>query len=180
MKIVLSLLLLLSGPSVASLAAQRLPDVEPGTRVRLTAPELRKEQVTGDVLFMNSDTLVIELRNGENVEVPVASVERLEISRGPEYGKGLLRGAKYGALTGVGVGALFFLEGVVFDDDGGFYLIAVPFLTGVAAVSGALVGGLVGTIFPPETWEEIPLSPRPEVTAVPGGGIGISVRIALP
>ncbi|SRR6266566_692982 len=161
-------LLLLRGPG---LAAQG-DSVAPGDRVRLVAPPVSQERLIGTVLSRRADTLVLHVPDAAaQVAVPLAAIERLEVSRG-RHGH-----AFAGFAVGFLVGAA--AEGVAYANCQGL-LCPHRDGAGLAVTTGLLLGlpGLViGALIRSEDWERVPL-PRLSVGAGPGRR-GVTVGLAV-
>ena len=110
--------------------------VQPGARVRVTAPWAGSysttSRVIGAVVAVRGDTIVLETERFDPFEFDIGSVTRLEIStrRGFDAKKGL-KGAGIGFLVGAGVPLL---------DSDNDYDIAV---FAASAVVGTVVGGTI-------------------------------------
>lgn len=116
-----------------------------GARVRVTAPRIVPEPVVGTYLSAAGDSVrLLAAGGGVRLAVPIAAVERFEVSDGRARGKW----AKRGALVGLGLGLAAASAG---DSDEwsnlGFLILAVP--------SGALAGALIA----PEQWHHASLAP---------------------
>jgi hypothetical protein len=124
--------------------------LEPGTRVRVTAPTLQPPRIAGDVALLRPDTLVLA-RGGERVPIANARIDLIEVSQGLDRRRGAWRGTIFGALVGAGLGATF---GALGAQD-------LPTGVGTSAALGFLAGGLVGgglgagagAVFAPERWQ---------------------------
>ena len=153
-------LLVLLNPGAVT--AQRAQLVEPGVHIRLTSPVY-----TGVATAMNtlSDTLRILVEGlGSPVAVPLTSLERLERRRRATAGERALRGATWGAIVGVGLGAISML--MADPGPGDPPRIVWPVLG--AAVYGG-VGALIGLPIPQYRWDRVPLSARENLTR--GGAV---------
>ncbi|MET0396665.1 MAG: hypothetical protein ABW277_07575 [Longimicrobiaceae bacterium] len=124
--------------------------LEPGTRVRVTAPALEPARVAGNVALLHPDTLVLE-RRGRRLPIANARIDLIEVSRGLDRRRGAWRGTILGALVGAGLGVTF---GALGAQD-------LPTGIGTSAALGFLGGGLVGgglgagvgAVFAPERWQ---------------------------
>ena len=154
---------------LASLKAQ----LQPGQRVRITAPHLGISKHSGTLLAVDGDTLTVD-----TLQVALMNVTRLDVYMGR---KGH---ATTGALVGilvVGV-PLAILAGAFCADAGDANCTAAGgaaagFFVGGAA--GSLVGTLVGLLIRSDRWEEVPLDAlRVSVAPQRDGrfGLGLSVR----
>ena len=144
------------GGAATDIVAQESFVLEPGQRIRVTAPTCGlglTRQVTRFRAF-RAGTLVLDTS-----ECAVASVTRLDVSRGQKSN------TSWGVVIGFAAGALgaiaycsqnkneFSNEGkcVLFDDDTTLFQ-ALIFGTG-----GGLVGGFVGYLIKTDRWEAVPL-----------------------
>jgi hypothetical protein len=185
----IAFLLLFIGGSTIDLRAQT-SDSEPSinSRVRITAPDLRASPVIGTIVEKGEDAWMLELEIPDRnpLEVPLATVTRLEVSRGLQ--KFVAKGFAYGALGGGVVGALMgFSMG---DDDcsgeseAGSFCLEVMSAGDKAVAYGlalGLVGGAIGALsglFPSETWEDVSF-PRPALgLSLPNhGGVGAVLTV---
>ena len=155
-------------PLASAVAQQQPPPLEPGQRVRVTAPDINKYD--GTLQAMRGDTLTVD-----TLRIAVASVTRLDVYRGQK--SNLLLGMGIGFAAGAGLGAL--LGAAVDCEDYGFS--DQSSCVGLAAAGGAVVGLLVGTtaglLIKTDRWEEVPLD-QIRVSFMPqrdGFALGISV-----
>jgi len=159
-----SLLALLLSASLSSIAAaQQLPPVTVGTRVRVRIPETaaqpetpfrRWQQLRGEVTRVAPDTIVLRPAPalGEIV-VPMSMVRRLDRSTGvPSAGASALGGGILGALAG----ALWL--GLDYDREGHDYGVTRRSeAVALGAGLGLVVGAVVGAIAPTERWHRVRL-----------------------
>jgi hypothetical protein len=148
-------LLLLTNLSLAG-AASGMP--EPGARVRITVRLPKHERWTGSFVSLANDTVTIRDSDSTGVLVTVAApqITRFEVSRG-NRGSGM-RGAGFGLLVGVAVGAVVGYAGYSGDD----YLVSSAGESAGAGAAlfgfiGAGVGAVVGALTPSEHWRDLPL-----------------------
>ena len=154
-------------------AVARWPEL--GSRVRAWTSANRR--VTGDLISVRGDTLVIRTKGElpplmrqipvEKVElVPGSTVTRIEISRGRGFKvERVVAGAALGAAAGVALaGAGDVTAELLF---GGWADLPVDY--GNAAATGAVAGAVLGAISPGDTWEEAERAPPP-VTFAPARG----------
>ena len=161
-------------PLTATVAQEAPPPLEPGTRVRVTAPDIDKYD--GTLQAMRGDTLTVD-----TLRIAVASVTRLDVYRGQKSktGKGALIGAGVGFVAGALTGlALCGERGTPCESDGSDYTAAAAvILGGGGALLGAGIGAVVGSQIKGDRWEEVPLD-RLQVSFVPqrdGFTLGFSV-----
>jgi hypothetical protein len=136
--------------------------------VRITAPEIRAEPIIGTIIEKRAETWIVglDVPDAAPLEVPLATVNRLEVSRGLQ--KNTARGLGYGALGGIAVGVLMGL--LAGDDDctrereAGSSCLEVMSAGDKAALFGVtfgILGGAIGAISglsPTEKWEEVGIS----------------------
>lgn len=155
-----------------------------GTRVRVNAPTLFQQQITGEVAAVEEAALEMRIDAGTTaVSVPFSAIERLQISRGDHSNSG--KGALIGLGVGAGLGLALGIAAAAADDGNGSYwdwdvgageVLAV---TAVFGAAGAGVGALIGLASRTESWQTIPTDGvRPTVTPQPGGvTLGMSLRL---
>jgi hypothetical protein len=171
----------------ASAAAAQTPSLEPGTRVRVTSDSLGR--VVGVVAPAGRDTIAVTTPDGgSRVAIPVASVERLDVSRGRTAGAGAARGALIGAAVSGGLGVA--ATGLVYfyerrhDATRSCYescylgTAIVGVLSGVVLLGSTATGALIGAAVGAEGWRRVPLADRVGVGPTPDGA-GLAVRLAF-
>jgi hypothetical protein len=168
------LIVLALAPLADAVAQVHLP-LEPGQRVRVTAPECtvyRRLPTTFEMV--RNDTLVLGV-----VSCPLATVTRLEapVGRQSNWMNGALLGGGFSVafLASVFVGLCaseFSSSGCSLTD----YAEAVFLFAAVGALPGAVIGALIKS----DRWEELPLG-RPRVSIVPQrhGGLGLGLAVSF-
>jgi hypothetical protein len=168
--ITLVLICVFGGARTEMVAQEPLP-VEPGVRVRVTAPECELRGHAATFRALRADTLVLE-----TTECPLDSVTRLDVSGGQKSHARLGAGIGFAA---VALGTVVYCKTVEFSG-------CVPYDSDLtlafALIFGALggvAGGIAGYLIKTERWEEIPLE-RLRVSLAPqrdgGFALGFSVR----
>jgi hypothetical protein len=94
-----ALVLLLAGQ-----AGAQLPELQPGARVRVTAPTVLGGKLEGTIIGRRGDTLSIVQHNVAPFEIPVSALSRVEIYRGKSHAAGAKRGLLWGLAIGLPVG----------------------------------------------------------------------------
>lgn len=154
----------------------------PGERVRVTAPDLRRQ--VGTVVAVRADTLVFQARGAElPVSLPIPDVSRLQVARGRQSPiRGALIGTGVGAVAGYAVaGALVAGEECGTSDCLGPREIAAFFAWAGATVAGGVGGALIAA--DTERWVSVPLAslaPAGAVTLPAGVPRGALVRVRAP
>lgn len=180
-----TLLSLALATTVSSSASTGSPDsataltehVEPGMRIRLTAPTIKKRRVTGKVVSMTDTRLVVKNDNDEEILIPRRAVATLEQSLG---GSSKGEGAVKGALVGLGLAAVL---GVVVGEDcahsQSFVCFDRPTTAVIMSVLTVPTGAIVGAIRAKgEKWA--PLGGSDRVSLQVGGDRGrAGLRLAL-
>ena len=185
---------------VLSFAGQRLfcqVLIPSGQSVRLTSARYGLQSRVGRVLHATADTVVIEASGVRTVNyrevygtdtlaLPVAAIDRLEVSRGGGSH------AKSGALIGFGVGAVagLVVASVTYQEcrpaDSWQCTWAADF-TGLQTLGygvlfgaiGAGAGAIVGSMIPGNRWEDMPLHARMSVQPLPDRRLGLGVSTSF-
>ena len=170
------IVVLVVAPFPRVIAQEHPPAVEPGQRVRVTAPNLGINKHTGVLAAVDSDTLLVD-----TLRVALASVTWLEVSRGQKSAIG--KGAGIGFLVGAGLGAgVGFAFGKALEDIDACDCHPAMMVVGGLGVGalGALIGAGVGAATKSERWEEVPLD-QLRVSFAPqrNGRFGLSMSLAF-
>jgi uncharacterized protein YcfJ len=158
----------LAWPALAAADGPR--EVEPGARIRLTAPSVARKILVGTLIADDGESIVVRVGGRtERIVVPRDAVTRMEVQRLPSRrGKGAAVGLFTGALVG---GVLGYALG---DDCSKTWLCLFPPATAMKAgiVIGAPLGALVGAgAVRGAVWQEVS-SGRPRVAVTPFMGRG--------
>ena len=137
------------------LRAQAPPAIDVGARIRVWTSEMGT--VTGRVEASTSETLVVQPdTKTASVSMPVASLSRIEISRGLRSRKASAwKRAKWGAAIGAVPGALSLA--LQHEQVGGGASVAEAAALGAwsGGLFGGLIGAVVGSAHPGEIWERV-------------------------
>jgi len=166
----LPLLLALLAARPAGAVGQELPELTPGTRIRLQPESGCLEcSVTGRLELLGGGRL--ELRVDEDLlAFPLDSIRSLEVSRGKSWVPPVVGGVG-GFFLSTGIFLAVFCSDPDTSCDG--QNVAIVSLV-VGAPVGA-IGTLIGLLLADERWEELPLD-RLGVAAGPGG---IALRLSF-
>jgi hypothetical protein len=141
--------------SNADLGAQATPPLEPGSRIRVRAPDAGANKLVGAYLGTVADTLRVQMEELSSVRsIPFSSVVALEASRGRK--SNALKGMGLGFVGGAGAGLVVGLA-VDRGDDDASRLQLIGLGAGFFGACGAVVGLLTGAMITSERWEEVPL-----------------------
>jgi hypothetical protein len=169
---------LFSLAAVPSLLAQDATGITPGTRIRVEAPPVMSDRVTGTLASIDAARLHLTLENGDRLSVPSDALESIDVSAGRR--SHWVRGAGIGALVGLAFSGTVVIIGSSDEDDGldsldrALYGAVIVTTTAGGAVLGAITGALIRT----EQWEPVPLSNvQWGVGPVAGGGVGVTASL---
>jgi hypothetical protein len=139
-----------------------------GSRVRVSAPSVFDGRVQGLVVSTDAENLTLAVSDGPLVTLPRNAITRLDVFLGHRRRPG--RGALFGSLAGM---ALLAAAPV---DPGNCGPSSASFCSrgeavAAGALTGALVGFVIGAVHPADRWGIIPLDGwRIAVRATPRGG----------
>ncbi|HEU5261475.1 MAG TPA: hypothetical protein VFU41_08650 [Gemmatimonadales bacterium] len=146
-----------------------------GTRVRFTPAHSARDRVVGTVTGQRADSLLVWTERRETIPVPLAGLDRLEVSNGVHghaltgLGLGLLVGAVAGGTIGAAVEPDELL--------GRGVNVLAGVVLGVAG--GGLIGVAVGASIQSERWQPLPEGERTVSSFSPSGdrlAVGLSLR----
>jgi hypothetical protein len=169
---------------LASPAGAQLRELQPGARVRVSAPEVLGARLEATIVARRGDTLSLVPRGTAPVELPISSLSQVEMYRG----KSRLAGAKRGLLWGLAIGLPLGAVSTAGDNkdwnqvddtcdpalkDCATYsdLEQVAVITAGSAMLGAGIGAIIGK----SRWERLQ-RPTPALSIVPSRGL---VRVQL-
>lgn len=170
--------ILLVAPICAATAQERTPLLEPGQRVRVTAVDSGVRNRVGTLRVLKPDSIVLE----DGLMLPVASVTKLEVSRGQQSHavQGAVIAGGIGVIIGSLGGAKNCAESSGWTDDPVGDCLTVSILAATAlGGGGAVIGAVVGSLIKTDRWEEVPLG-QLRVSVVPQRrGFGIGARVTF-
>ena len=145
----------------ATTAQAQAPSLDPGTRVRVWAPELGIEKQPGTFEALRGDTLVVTVDS--IILCPMTLVTRLDAY------DGRTGHARTGAFIGMGAGAVIgavtaviICENAWCTVDGGVVMAGL----GVGVLTGGLLGAGVGALIKTDRWVRVSVAPRRQGVAV--------------
>ena len=164
-------------PLTTAVAQQQPPPLEPGTRVRITAPDLGIEKQQATFQALRGDTLAVTADSA--MALSLSSVTRLDVYQGRKSW-GWWKGGLIGFFGGAGLGALV---GASVDCQESALDSPEELCTGAGAVVGAgvglLVGAVAGALIKTDRWEEVPMD-QLRLSLVPhDGGLVLGISLAF-
>ena len=140
-------------------------EIQPGTRVRITAPGIVAGRYTATVLMRTADTIRVGAPDKSPLDIPMSRITSLEVSRGDSRALGAGRGALWGGAIGLAAGI------VVAATDGANPAYSDP-SAGEAVTFGTLAGifygAIIGAIVGRERWESFNMPVRTSFRVQPG------------
>lgn len=153
--------------SSVNLAAQEKEAIDIGARLRVAAAPISTSRIVGTLAAWNGDTLFLQTKNSAfsaPLAIPRTAITRLEVNRGKgSRGKSALVGSAIGFFAAIPA------TWIVLKVEGGSEEIGVEDVVVGSLFFGAggiVLGGVVGSLFPRERWEDIPVE-RIDVKMLP-------------
>lgn len=137
------------------LLAQEGVTVVTGEKARVWLSGNDKKELSGNLLALDADTLVLRANSGDTLSLPVNSVAKMEIVTGKKR-FGILKGALLGFITGAATGALIGYNVDVSEDCEfceGFY---AAFYALTLGSTGVLAGSFAGAVIRKDQWQKVP------------------------
>lgn len=147
-------LLLLPG---AAAAQTSLLELQPGVRVRVTAPPALGSRYEATIGARRGDTLSLVREGFAPISIAISDLSHAELYHGKSRIAGMWRGAKWGTGIGLGAGALLALSDSVSsycDRDSCF---SDAEMVGFLTFTGAFYGGAIGALIGLNQWEPLVL-----------------------
>ena len=143
-------------------ASAQLLELQPGQRIRVTAPPVLGTRYDAIIGTRWEDSLSLVKAGAATVRISVSSLQTIEIYRG----KSRASGARRGILWGAGIGAALALATLVLPSpeerstcrDGVCTTLTDLEQTAVLVLAGTIWGAGIGAIVGRERWEPVQLS----------------------
>ena len=178
-----SFLLAAAALSVALPAAAqptRADSILPGDYVRVLAPSVQPEPITGEVLHYYGNTLGLrESSTGTAYTIPIDGIQRLAKNQGMNRGRSVWHAARLGMFLGTSVGIVGGPLLSMHLKEETFARTTLLTSAGGAAV-GLGVGAAFGAMFAREHWQSYRMPARTGATVGPAPGGGTAVAVTLP
>lgn len=157
--VLMFLLFTILGQSYAQAQVRDL-DIPLGTRLRVFAPALGDSSMIGRFAGLQSDSLALVRgpRQAPPLRIPLARIQRLDVSAGRDRASGATVGGLLGIATGVVLG--FACLAVCPEDPNGGANMAPAGGLLLGLVVGLPVGAVIGARVAPERWRPLPLPPN--------------------
>ena len=143
----------------------QVSEIQPGARVRITAPGIVAGRYAATVLTRTADTVRVSAPGKAPFDIPVGRITSLEVSRGNSRALGAVRGVLWGGGIGLAVGLIVAAtdeSNVNYDTLSAGEIVAYGTLTG--SFYGAIIGAIVGR----ERWETFEMPVRTSLRIQPG------------
>ncbi len=152
--VVLAGLLVFASPGRTTAQETGVP-VGSGARVRVTAPDVARRPIIGQVLTVFPDTLLIQVSPESTREVSLSSIRMLEVSRGCQRDRGFWRGAAIGLGVSLALETIALIHDNRNPGEGAGMSFIIPVLVAPVLTLG---GGLVGASRGPDRWEAVEIA----------------------
>jgi hypothetical protein len=168
--LLVTLVAMLWSSQLAAQVAARPDEIQPGAKVRVTAPGVVAARYAGTVLARSGDTLTIGSPNAMPLAIPTSRITTLEVSRGKSRADGAVRGMKWGTPIGLAFGVL--TMGIADECLGcatdGHNADGRAAWVGMNVLSGVLWGAGIGALIGRERWETFDIPRRTAIGLAPG------------
>ncbi|MEO7711461.1 MAG: hypothetical protein ABIV10_00925 [Gemmatimonadaceae bacterium] len=143
----------------------QVSEIQPGARVRITAPGIVAGRYAATVLSRTADTVRVSAPDKVPFDIPVRRITSLEVSRGNSRTLGAVRGVLWGLGIGLAVGTI-----VAVTDDGSvtYGTRNTGEILGFSVLSGSFYGAIIGAIVGRERWERFDMPVRTTLRVQPG------------
>jgi hypothetical protein len=147
----------------AATAQTTLLELQPGVRVRVTAPPTLGSRYEATIGARRGDTLSLVREGFAPISVAISALSMAEVARGESRVDGMWRGAKWGAAIGLVIGGLYATtpnnhwncldENVCSADE----IVSDTQIVALSTFGGAFYGGAIGALVGRQRWERLVL-----------------------
>jgi hypothetical protein len=163
---------------VQARSQQQADDVSPimvGSRVRIQAPALGPGRITGTVIELDGESLLIGTRERTSRLIPRQAITRLDLSLG--HDTCTWRGMLIGAGVGAALGAFIYYSGDP-DSEDSWLDSFDTLMAATTVVAGPMFGAGIGALTKRDRWGEVPPEHvRVGLAAAPGGAGGLALTL---
>ena len=143
----------------------QVSEIQPGARVRITAPGIVAGRYAATVLTRTTDTVRVSAPGMAPFDIPVASIKYLEVSRGNSRALGAVRGVLWGGGIGLAVGMIL---AATEDSNANYDNLSAGEVVAYSTLSGSFYGAIIGAIVGRERWERFEMPVRTSLRVQPG------------
>ena len=144
----------------------QVSEIQPGARVRITAPGIVAGRYAATVLSRTADTVRVSAPGKSPFDIPVSRITSLEVSRGDSRALGAGRGVLWGG--GIGLALGFVLAAAEENGSANYGGLSARENVVYATLSGVFYGAVIGAIVGRERWETFEMPVRTSVRVRPG------------
>ena len=144
----------------------QVSEIQPGARIRITAPGIVAGRYATTVLTRTADTIRVGAPDKSPLDIPVSRITSLEVSRGDSRALGAVRGVLWGGGIGLAVGAV--LAAADENSSTTYDGLSAGENVAYATLSGIFYGAIIGAIVGRERWETFEMPVRTSFRVQPG------------
>lgn len=144
----------------------QVSEIQPGARVRITAPGIVAGRYAATVLGRTPDTIRVGAPDKSPLDIPVSRITSLEVSRGDSRALGAKRGVLWGGGIGLGLGVI--LTAAEDSNSPTYNGFSDSENVAYATLSGVIYGAIIGAIVGRERWERFDMPVRTSFRVQPG------------
>lgn len=142
----------------------QVSELQPGARVRITAPGIVAGRYAATVLTRTTDTVRVSAPGKAPFDIPVSRITALEVSRGNSRALGAGRGVLWGGGIGLALGLII---AATDDSSANYYALSAGETVAYSTVSGFVYGAIIGAIVGRERWEAFEMPVRTSLLVHP-------------
>lgn len=143
----------------------QVSEIQPGARVRITAPGIVAGRYAATVLTRTTDTVRVSAPGMAPFNIPVGSITALEVSRGNSRSLGAVRGVLWGGGIGLAVGMVL---AATDESNANYDNLNAGEIVAYSTLSGGFYGAIIGAIVGRERWERFEMPVRTSLRLQPG------------
>lgn len=152
----------------------QVSEIQPGARVRITAPGIVAGRYAATVLTRTIDTVRVSAPGMAPFDIPVRSIKYLEVSRGNSRTLGAVRGVLWGGGIGLAVGMIV---AATDENNANYNSLSAGEIVAYSTLSGGFYGAIIGAIVGRERWERFEMPVRTSLR-IQTGQVGTAFSFA--